>query len=88
MILPEHLAEFEDSSFQRENHELFAPYLLSAYRYHALAVRGRRDTRGTASILCWGDSWRRRVKQIMRPAGDLAGKVFDRTEFTKLLSDL
>ena len=46
MILPEHLAEFEDSNFQKENHELFAPYLLSAYRYHALAVRGRRDVRG------------------------------------------
>ena len=47
MILPEHLAEFEDSNFQKENRELFAPYLLSAYRYHALAVRGRRDVRGS-----------------------------------------
>ena len=51
MILPEHLAEFEDSNFQKENHELFAPYLLSAYRYHALAVRGRRDVRGACIFL-------------------------------------
>jgi len=41
MILPEHLAEFEASDFQKKNHEWFAPYLLTAYRYHALTLRGR-----------------------------------------------
>ncbi len=46
MILPEHLAEFEDSNFQQENHTLFAPFLLAAYRYHALATRGKPDSRG------------------------------------------
>ncbi len=43
MILPEHLSEFEDSDFEKQNHALFAPYLLSAYRYHALSVRGKRE---------------------------------------------
>ena len=43
MILPEHLSEFEASRFQKQNHSYFAPYLLAAYRYHALSVRGKRD---------------------------------------------
>lgn len=38
MILPEHIAEFEESDFQREHHELFAPYLLAAYRYVYIEV--------------------------------------------------
>ena len=43
MILPEHLCEFEESDFERENHELFSRYLLSAYRYHALSIKGRKE---------------------------------------------
>ena len=43
MILPEQLAEFEESRFERENHALIARYLLSAYRYHALSIKGQKD---------------------------------------------
>jgi len=43
MILPEHLSEFEDSAFQRSHHEQFQPYLLTAYRYHALSIKGRKE---------------------------------------------
>ena len=43
MILPEQLSKFEESSFGREHHEVFAPYLLVAYRYHALSIRGAKD---------------------------------------------
>ena len=43
MILPECLAEFEASQFEREHHAHFAPYLLAAYRYHALSVRTALD---------------------------------------------
>ena len=43
MILPEHLSEFEESSFEQENHALIAPYLLSAYRYHALSIKAQRE---------------------------------------------
>ena len=43
MILPEHLVEFEESEFERDNHEAIAPYLLSAYRYHALSIKARRE---------------------------------------------
>lgn len=43
MILPEHLAEFEETEFEREHHELFSCYLLSAYRYHALSIKGKKD---------------------------------------------
>ena len=43
MILPEHLCEFEESEFAREHNELFSRYLLSAYRYHALSIRGKKE---------------------------------------------
>ena len=43
MILPEHLSEFEESDFEQSNHEFFSPYLLAAYRYHALSVKGKKD---------------------------------------------
>ena len=43
MILPEHLSEFEELDFERYNHEYFSPYLLLAYRYHALSIRGRKQ---------------------------------------------
>jgi len=32
MIFADQLAEFEQTSFEREHHQLFSPYLLSAYR--------------------------------------------------------
>ena len=43
MILPECLAEFEASHFEKEYHDYFAPYLLAAYRYHSLSIRGGHD---------------------------------------------
>ncbi len=43
MILPEHLSEFEESQFEQENHGYFSPFLLSAYRYHALSIRGKKQ---------------------------------------------
>lgn len=43
MILPEHLSEFEESCFQQSHHEQFQPYLLTAYRYHALSIKGRKE---------------------------------------------
>ncbi|KAK2146021.1 hypothetical protein LSH36_639g01044 [Paralvinella palmiformis] len=43
MILPEHLSEFEDSDFEKSNHDQFSPYLLSAYRYHALSIRSKKQ---------------------------------------------
>ena len=50
MILPEHLAEFEESAFEREHHQLFAAYMLAAYRYHALSIKGRKEAvSGTAA---------------------------------------
>lgn len=50
MILPEHLSEFEESEFEQCNHLHFAPYLLAAYRYHALSVKGKKDHR--ADVPC------------------------------------
>ena len=47
MLLPEHLSEFEESDFEQNNHELFSPYLLAAYRYHALSIKGKKDHRLT-----------------------------------------
>jgi len=32
MIFPEQLAEFEQSAFERAYHDVFSPYLLTAYR--------------------------------------------------------
>ena len=43
MILPEQLSKFEESAFGREHHAVFSPYLLVAYRYHALSIRGAKD---------------------------------------------
>ncbi|KAK2184582.1 hypothetical protein NP493_260g04000 [Ridgeia piscesae] len=43
MILPEHLSKFEESGFGKEHSDIFAPYLLVAYRYHALSIRGCKD---------------------------------------------
>ncbi|ELU11990.1 hypothetical protein CAPTEDRAFT_25374, partial [Capitella teleta] len=48
MILPEHLSEFEESEFEKAYHKFFAPYLLAAYRYHALSVKGKKNH--TASV--------------------------------------
>lgn len=50
MILPECLAQFEASEFERENHAHFAPYLLAAYRYHALSIRCNGDTKLVDSL--------------------------------------
>ena len=43
MILPEHLSAFEESAFEQENHSYFSMYLLSAYRYHALSIKGNKE---------------------------------------------
>lgn len=46
MILPEHLSEFEESAFEQTHHERFQPFLLSAYRYHALSIKGKKEHSG------------------------------------------
>ena len=43
MILPENLAEFEECQFEKENHSQFSKYLLAAYRYHSLSIKGEKE---------------------------------------------
>ena len=43
MIFPEQLAEFEETQFARRYRMHLSSYLLSAYKYHALSIKGPRE---------------------------------------------